>query len=140
MEKLTPLLDLQTQPWTERAALPGGDMPGADFEAFLADFTARHGWLPAGLARRLVRAYGTRADALLGGAQTLGDLGEELGEGLFEAEIEYLIGKEWAVSAEDILWRRSKLGLHVSEGAKDRLAQWLDRNRESNSGRKVAAR
>jgi len=117
--------------WTERATLPGGDLPNADFAAFLNDFRAARPWLPGELARRLARAYGTRVEALLGSARGLADLGEDLGAGLHEAEARYLIDREWAQSAEDILWRRSKLGLHlIKNGPNDaaaRLDDWIGR-------------
>ena len=101
-------------------------MPGADFEAYLADFSREHAWLPAALARRYLRAYGTRTSRLLGGATSMNGLGIDLGGGLHEAEVDYLRRAEWAVSAEDILWRRSKLGLHVPPETAARLAGWLD--------------
>ncbi|MHA1152402.1 MAG: glycerol-3-phosphate dehydrogenase [Alphaproteobacteria bacterium] len=115
--------------WTERATLPGGDLPGADFAAFLAEFRAARPWLPEALARRLARAYGTRVEVLLGSARGLADLGEDLGGGLHEAEADYLIDREWASKAEDILWRRSKLGLHLPQdgpqGGATRLDDWI---------------
>ena len=118
--------------WTERATLPGGDLPGADFAAFLNEFRAARPWLPEALARRLARAYGTRIEILLGSARGLAGLGEDLGAGLHEAEADYLMNREWARGAEDILWRRSKLGLHflsqdgTQEGAA-RLDDWIGR-------------
>jgi glycerol-3-phosphate dehydrogenase len=127
LDKLLPFLGAARPAWTERAALPGGDMPGADFDAFLAELEAARPWLPEGLARRLARAYGTRVEALLGSARGLEDLGEDLGGGLTEAEVDYLMGQEWAVGAEDILWRRSKLGLHLSDEDKVRLDDWIGR-------------
>ncbi len=127
LDKLLPFLGAARPAWTERAALPGGDMPGADFDAFLAELEAARPWLPEGLARRLARAYGTRVEALLGSARGLDDLGEDLGAGLTEAEVDYLMGHEWAASAEDILWRRSKLGLHLSGEEKLRLDDWIER-------------
>jgi glycerol-3-phosphate dehydrogenase len=130
LDKLLPPLDpgRPSRPaWTERAALPGGDMPGADFEAFLTEFQAARPWLPAQLARRLARAYGTRVEALLGPARGLADLGADLGAGLHEAEADYLMNREWAQSAEDILWRRSKLGLHLPQGGAARLDDWIAR-------------
>ncbi|MFC7554726.1 glycerol-3-phosphate dehydrogenase C-terminal domain-containing protein [Pseudoroseomonas wenyumeiae] len=77
------------------------------------------------MARRLVRAYGSRVDELLGGACTMAELGEDFGGGLTRAEVDYLMCKEWAVTAEDILWRRSKLGLHVPAGTEARLRDYL---------------
>ena len=125
LAKLLPLLGKQAAPWTDGALLPGGDLPDADFDRGLADFQRRHDWLPAPLARRYLRAYGTRAERLLDGAKGLGDLGEPLGDDLYAAEVDYLVKTEWARRAEDILWRRSKLGLHVSQETKERLAEWL---------------
>ena len=105
--------------------LPGGDMPDADFDRFLAELAAGHAWLPPDLARRYARAYGTRTLRLLGGATGLDGLGEHLGDGLYEAEVDYLVRHEWAASDDDILWRRSKLALHVSDATAARLRAWL---------------
>ncbi|HEX2136175.1 MAG TPA: glycerol-3-phosphate dehydrogenase [Microvirga sp.] len=110
--------------WTADAKLPGGDLPEADFERFLAAFRSRHPFLPEALARRLARAYGTRAEHLLADARSLADLGEDFG-GITAAEVDYLHAREWARSAEDILWRRSKLGLHVAAGAAERIDAYL---------------
>lgn len=119
LAKLAPSLPALGPAWTGSASLPGGDM--ADFESFLADLEARKPWLPAGLARRLARAYGTRVERLLGDAEQLADLGEDLGAGLTEREVDYLVETEWAETAEDILWRRSKLGLHGGAALAKRL-------------------
>jgi glycerol-3-phosphate dehydrogenase len=112
-------------PWTADAPLPGGDIPNADFEGFLTEFRRANAWLPEPLARRYARAYGTRIDRLLAGARSLEELGEDFGDGLYEAEIVYLVIQEWARAAEDVLWRRSKLGLRVSAQTAKRLAQRL---------------
>jgi glycerol-3-phosphate dehydrogenase len=111
--------------WTETAKLPGGDMPDADFERFLAGLKERRPFLPDALARRLGRAYGTRVDELLGEARSMADLGEDFGAGLTAAEVDYLVRREWARTAEDVLWRRSKLGLHVSADAAKRIDAYL---------------
>jgi glycerol-3-phosphate dehydrogenase len=121
LAKLQPVLGFSGRTWTHDQPLPGGDMPAADFERFLGTLTARRGWLPPALARRYARAYGTRVDSLLDGATGLDDLGEDLGDGLYEAEVDYLIGREWAVTDQDILWRRSKLALHVSDATQAHL-------------------
>ncbi|MFT4172748.1 MAG: glycerol-3-phosphate dehydrogenase [Rhodocyclaceae bacterium] len=108
--------------WTGTAALPGGDLsswvgstgtPEQNFTAFLRAVSERYAWLPRALAQRLARAYGSRVDVLLDGARCLTDLGEELAPNLFEAELHYLVRYEWASTAEDVLWRRGKLGLHT---------------------------
>jgi glycerol-3-phosphate dehydrogenase len=125
LEKLQPFLEFPAQSWTAGKALPGGDIPDLDFERFLTDLQRRKPFLPAPLARRLARAYGTRVDALLGPARHLTDLGPDLGGGLTRAEVDYLVAVEWACTADDILWRRSKLGLHAPAGTAARLAAYL---------------
>jgi glycerol-3-phosphate dehydrogenase len=111
--------------WTRTAFLPGGDLGGRDFASFAADFAQAHAWLPPALARRYAEAYGSLADKVLNDAQDLGGLGLHLGHGLYEAEVRYLMEREWAVTARDILWRRSKLGLHVSGATVENLEMWL---------------
>ena len=111
--------------WTARAPLPGGDIPNADFEGFLRQLAAGYPFLPAALAHRYGRAYGTRTRKLLGAAQSLTDLGQDFGEGVYEAELRYLRDVEWARSAEDVLWRRSKLGLHTGAGTQMAVADWF---------------
>ncbi|WP_335308735.1 glycerol-3-phosphate dehydrogenase [Sphingomonas phyllosphaerae] len=111
--------------WTADVALPGGDIVDADFERYLSTLTARYPALPAPLLRRLARAYGTRTERLLGDARTTADLGADLGGGLFAREVDYLRDQEWATNVEDILFRRSKLGLHVPAGTDARLDAYL---------------
>jgi glycerol-3-phosphate dehydrogenase len=125
MDLLAGPLGIAPPAWTATAPLPGGDLPDADFDAFLRDFSTRHAWLPPELARRYARLYGTRAERLLGKATSMEALGEELSPGLFESEARYLFDQEWAVSADDILWRRTKLGLHATPSSRQRLDDWL---------------
>ena len=113
MEKLGPHFPMAGPAWTAGATLPGGDLPGGDFDAFAAELAAERPAIPARLVRRLARAYGTRAEVLLAGVRTSEDLGRDFGGGLTEAEVRYLAQHEWAKSAADVLWRRSKMGLHV---------------------------
>ena len=113
--------------WTAGAILPGGDMPGADLDAFVAQLQGERPDLPPALLLRLARAYGTNARALLGAARVMADLGEDLGGGLTTREVDYLCAHEWARSADDILYRRSKLALHVSPDTATRLADYLAR-------------
>ncbi len=127
LDKLRPVMAIEAGAWTADSPLPGGDIPNADFEAFLVELQRARPWLPADLAHRYARAYGTRVDAILGQAQRLDDLGEPLGDGLYAAEVDYLVREEWACSVEDILWRRSKLGLHVGDQTASRLGTWLGR-------------
>lgn len=114
LEKLKPFFPQMKAAWTERSPLPGGDMPDADFDGFLAGLKARHPWLPAPLAHHYARLYGTRAERLVGDAAGLGDLGRHFGGTLYEREIAYLREAEWALTAEDVLHRRTKHGLHLS--------------------------
>ncbi|WP_333571414.1 glycerol-3-phosphate dehydrogenase [Sphingomonas sp.] len=113
------------QAWTAGAVLPGGDLPDGDFDRFVAGLQHARPGMPADLLRRLARAYGTRVHALLGNTMTPFDLGSDLGGGLTLREVEYLRAHEWASTAEDILYRRSKLGLHVPPGTEARLATYL---------------
>ncbi|KVE44997.1 glycerol-3-phosphate dehydrogenase [Burkholderia sp. BDU5] len=112
--------------WTAGVPLPGGDIADARFAPFAATFAKRHPWLPAALARRYARAYGTRAERVIGRAKSLAELGAELAPGLHEAELRYLRDAEWATCADDVLWRRSKLGLHVAPGTLDTVTAVLD--------------
>lgn len=111
---------------TKTSTLPGGDITAATFEQFLTDFKQQHSWLPADLALRLARSYGTQANQIIGNSQSLVDLGPRLAANLYEREVRYLIQHEWAETAEDILWRRSKLGLHCTPAEVGRLQQWLE--------------
>jgi glycerol-3-phosphate dehydrogenase len=111
--------------WTGRVPLPGGDLPH-DGVAALIDATLRaHPYLPRDLARRLVHAYGTRATKLLDGTHAMSDLGTVFGADLTEREVEYLMREEWAARAEDVLWRRSKLGLRFSAAQIDALESFM---------------
>ncbi|BCJ92221.1 glycerol-3-phosphate dehydrogenase [Terrihabitans soli] len=108
------------KPWTSLAALPGGDFPVTAVELEIERLRSAYPFLKPDHARRLVRAYGTRADLILGGAGRMEDLGRVFGPDLTEAEVSYLMQNEWAQTAEDVLWRRSKIGLRIS--AEDKLA------------------
>jgi len=141
------LLGEQRAAWTHGAVLPGGDLsawigpaqrPDVDFERFVLALSVRHPWLPAALARRLARAYGARVGEVLGTAQSLADLGAEVAPGLFEAELNYLKREEWATCADDILWRRSKLGLHYTEGQRQQVSDWLQQHMQETSTTKAA--
>ena len=114
LDLLAPTLGGVRPEWTAKAPLPGGDIVRADFNGFLADLRRHYSWLPEAQLHRYARAYGTRVHRLLGSAAGLADLGKDFGGGVFEAEIDYLVKREWARTPEDILWRRSKLGLHVT--------------------------
>jgi glycerol-3-phosphate dehydrogenase len=125
------------QHWTAGAPLPGGDIAGADFGAFLQDLRDEYTWVPSTLLDRLASAYGTRVRRLLANAQSPEDLGPQVLPGLHEREVEYLRGEEWAVTAEDILYRRSKLALHLPDDAAVRLDDWLARHPRGDSAAPV---
>jgi glycerol-3-phosphate dehydrogenase len=116
-ELLAPALGVERQSWTSTEPLPGGDVPGGDMPRFIERSRERWPELPAALVDRLAHAYGTRLTALLGGARNLNDLGRDFGAGLTQAEVRYLVRHEWARSAEDILWRRTRLGLALDASA-----------------------
>ena len=120
LKKLKPWIRDAGPAWTRGATLPGGDFPVGDFDELVAELAAEHPNLPAGLIFRLARAYGTRARRILYGCRSVEDLGRCFGADLYERELDYLVGSEWARSAEDVLWRRSKLGLRFTE--EERLA------------------
>jgi glycerol-3-phosphate dehydrogenase len=104
----------QAAGWTGLAALPGGDFAIDGFDSLLARTAARFPFLPEPMLRRLLRAYGTRIDDIIGAATSMAELGRCYGADLTEAELQYLARAEWARSAEDVVWRRSKLGLRLS--------------------------
>jgi len=113
--------------WTATEALPGGDMPNADFEAYAQQFRLDYPWLPEAVAMHYLRLYGTLARKIIANAQSLDGLGIHFGSTLYECELRYLIEHEWAQSLDDILWRRTKYGLHLSAEQQQLLEQWLQR-------------
>ena len=122
-------LGIRPGAWTRGASLPGGDLsawigkperPDTDFGKFVEAIARRHPALPAALCLRLARGYGSRIDSLLGDE----GLGVEVAPGLFEAELRYLHEHEWARSADDVLWRRTKLGLHFTPAESAAVAAW----------------
>lgn len=120
-------------PWTATACLPGGDLFGAvpqnrsvlEFDQWMSALRVQYGWLDCPLIVRYARAYGTRIHTLLQGRLSMADMGEQVLPGLYAAELEYLRRHEWAATADDILWRRTKLGLHLPAGAPALLDAWL---------------
>jgi len=113
LAKLKPHLPQMGNAWTARAPLPGGDFPVDGFDDLVENLAGDYPFLDDRWARRLVRAYGTDARALLGDAKRIEDLGSDFGATLTEAEIGWLIDREYARTADDVVWRRSKLGLRL---------------------------
>ncbi|HEV7370404.1 glycerol-3-phosphate dehydrogenase [Arenibaculum sp.] len=129
VNRLQEPLRAAARPWTAGSPLPGGDIPEADFDGYLAGLSARRPWLPPALARRYARAYGTRTEMLLDGAAGLADLGRDLaascGGQVYEAELRYAAAQEFVRTGEDFLWRRTKLGLHLDAEARAEVSAWL---------------
>ncbi len=126
LEKLVPHLPGLGRAWTGDAALPGGDMAGADFDAWLGGFQARHAALPAELALLYARRYGTRAEALLEGVSDVAGLGRHFGGLLYEREALFLQQTEWARRPADVLERRTKHYLHLSPVERAAFEAWWD--------------
>jgi len=129
LEKLERFFPEMTGAWTAHAPLPGGGMEGGDFERWFQAFRADFPWLPDRLARHYGHAYGTRVTALLEGATSLDDLGRHFGGELYEREARWLVHEEWARSADDVLDRRTKHGIFLSEAQRAAFAEWLDSSR-----------
>ena len=131
MEKLSPWF-FETRAWTATEALPGGDLGEATakqgFDDLFESLCVSHPHLPGLLLARLARRHGTLAREVLGKAQSEAELGEYFGGGLYEAEVRWFIAHEWAREAEDVLWRRTKCGLHMSAAERDRFTDWMQRN------------
>ena len=111
--------------WTRHAALPGGDFPVEGYPALVAATRQRHPYLDQRLAERLVRLYGTEVAAILGDAASLDDLGPDFGHGLHAAEIRHLMAHEWARDAEDVLFRRTRLGIRMTAAEIAAVGQWM---------------
>lgn len=125
VEKIGTALPLPGPAWTQGAALPGGDFPLEAVDHRLRDLHAAYPFLTDGWARRLFRAYGTEAAEVLGDARSAADLGEDFGATLTAREVEWLMRREYAQTAHDVLWRRSKLGLRLTEAQVARLEDWM---------------
>ena len=124
MEKIGPFFAARP-PWTAGSTLPGGDFAPGDFYAVVAETIARWPFLSEPHARRLVRAYGLRVERILGDAQSMDDLGPRLTSDLTGAELRYLVETEWAETADDVLWRRTKLGLKATPDERIAINQFI---------------
>jgi glycerol-3-phosphate dehydrogenase len=115
LAKLAPFFPHMKEPWTKKACLPGGDFPVGDVAQKVTDLREKYTFLDERWALRFIKMYGTRAWKLLDQANKKEDLGFDFGSTLTETEVMFMINEEWATSVEDILWRRSKLGLHMTK-------------------------
>src|SRR5208282_3435097 len=122
---LAPFFPGMRGPWTRVQPLPGGDLPRRRLGAFARDLATRYPSLPAELRDALLHRHGTRTPRVLGQAKALPDLGTHFGHTLYAAEVDYLIAHEWAHDADDVLWRRTKCGLHLTPSQRSALAAYL---------------
>lgn len=127
LQKLAPFFPQMGPDWTREATLPGGEMANGDFESFLQSIKEQYPWLPQPLSKHYARLYGARLPKVLGQAQSLTQLGQHFGGLLYEAEARYLVENEWAQQPEDILWRRTKHRLHLSDAQQQAFAEWFVR-------------
>ncbi|CEJ13759.1 Aerobic glycerol-3-phosphate dehydrogenase [bacterium YEK0313] len=125
LDRLVPFFPVMAGAWTASAVLPGGDLPEADFELWRAELARRYPGLPDALRTHYGRLYGSEAPAILGAAAVPADLGRHFGGLLYAREIDHLVRSEWARSPEDILWRRTKHGLHLTAAERADVADWL---------------
>ena len=133
LEKLSAWFPQAKQRWTAGAVLPGGDFPLDGYAALARSLRDDAPAVQDSVAERWTRTYGTRSLLIAPGAKSEDDLGLCFGGGLYQCEVDYLVRHEWAMTAEDIMWRRTKLGLRLTEAEKSTLAQWLSDNYSERS-------
>ncbi|MEO9653890.1 glycerol-3-phosphate dehydrogenase [Marinomonas sp.] len=124
MGKLTPYFDQLGPEWTHSQPLPGGNL-GMSLEAFTLSLQQSYPFIGSHLAKRFANSYGDRSHLILEGKTDLTELGEHFGADLYQVEVDYLLEKEWAYTSEDILWRRSKLGLEFNPDQVTRLSDYI---------------
>ncbi len=115
--------------WTAKTPLPGGDIDNADFENFLTILKTEYPWMDTANMCRMARAYGTRISLVIGAATSQKDMGRAFGGGLTVREANYLHTHEWAKTAKDILWRRTKCGLHMHKNQRAIFTRWFESRR-----------
>ena len=125
LDKLRPSFPQMKGSWTGTKPLPGGDIPNGDFDAFVADLVNRFPALPAEYLRALARRHGSRVPQVIGDAREVAELGVHFGHTLYACEVDYLRDNEWALTAEDILWRRTKCGLHLTQLQRDGVVAYV---------------
>jgi len=124
-------------PWTGGSVLPGGDgLPAGGVAGLAAELSRRYPFLAAATAARLAQSYGSDAYRILGDAPSAASLGRAFGQGLSEAEIRWLVEREWARTADDVLWRRTKLGLRMTPAAVRELTAYLRQSRTHRTAAK----
>jgi glycerol-3-phosphate dehydrogenase len=128
--RLAPWFPGMRAPWTADALLPGGEVPGCDPISYARKIGRRYPDLPQTLIRAIVHRHGSRTPDMLGTARTIQDLGMHFGADLYAREVDYFRAREWALDVEDVLWRRTKAGLHLDDGQRTRLARYMATPRE----------
>ena len=125
MEEISKFFPQVSAPWTAGVAMPGGDFPVDGVDDLTGKLTKEYSFLSQAWAKRLIRGYGTEARTILAGATEKGDLGKWFGSNLTEREVEWLMEKEYAIEADDIVWRRTKLGLVMTKDEISVLDTWM---------------
>ena len=133
VDMLKSSIDCTEGAWTADVALPGGDIANADFDAFVEKTKQQYAWLDEAVLFDYARNYGTRIHSVLANTSSMQELGQHFSGPLYQIEVDYLVNNEWARTAEDILWRRSKKGLHVASGTEAVLQTYLDNHFEFNN-------
>lgn len=126
LAQLNEYLPRHTGPWTKHAPLPGGDFKASDIDVLAQQLCEDYAFIELSWSHQLIRRYGTQCWTLLANARTIDDLGYHFGASLYEREVDYLVKSEWATTADDILWRRTKLGLQLNAAEQDSLQKWLN--------------
>ncbi|MFT4012686.1 MAG: glycerol-3-phosphate dehydrogenase [Paracoccus sp. (in: a-proteobacteria)] len=125
MHRLRGIFPQMGADWTGTAPLPGGDMANADYESYAELLRQLNPWMPRALVHHYGRLYGTRTREVVAGALSLAGLGRHFGGNLYEAEARYLVAREWAMTPDDILYRRTKHYLHLTEDQRRAFAAWF---------------
>jgi len=133
LDKLAPYYSNPGKAWTASAVLPGGDISGSR-EKFALKLSQEYPFISQSLAQRLTRTYGSKSRDVLGKATKTDDLGEHFGHEFYDAELRYLIDNEWVRTQEDALWRRTKLGMWLSDEEQSRIGARIKAYRSSTNG------
>lgn len=126
LEKLSPFFPSMGRPWTKKATLPGGDLPGGSMPVFLDRLAEQYSTLEPTLLSQLAYRHGSMTSDVLGDSCVLSDLGQRICGTLYEREIDYFKRREWATTADDVLWRRTKAGLHLDQSDRDKAAAIIE--------------
>ncbi len=135
LNMLLPILNISAPDWTATQPLPGGDFSGQDFRKFFNELKSKYGWMDDRLLFRYARQFGSRIKDVLKNAGSIEELGQYFGAGLYEREVTYLIEKEWAKSAEDVLWRRTRQGLWAESDTSEALQKFMSKQTQFKQAR-----